>query len=143
LPRKVAHGAARISLGLEDELLLGDLDARRDWGYAGDYVEAMWLMLQQDDPGDYVIATGRTHSVRDLVEIAFSHAGLDWRDHVRTDPQFVRGSAETRNLVGDATRARERLGWEPTLDFAGLIRLLVDNDLDRLRAESAGTERTV
>jgi GDPmannose 4,6-dehydratase len=143
LPKKVADGVARIALGLQEELLLGDLDARRDWGYAGDYVEAMWLMLQQDDPGDYVIATGQTHSVRDLVDIAFAHAGLDWRDHVRTDPQFVRGATETRNLVGDASRAREHLGWEPTVDFAGLVRLLVDHDLDRLRAEGAGAGHAV
>jgi GDPmannose 4,6-dehydratase len=141
LPRKVANGVARIALGMDGELLLGDLDARRDWGYAGDYVEAMWLMLQQDEPGDYVIATGQTHSVRDLVEIAFARAGLDWRDHVRTDPQFVRGATETRNLVGDATRAREYLGWEPTVDFAGLVHLLVDYDLERLRGEAESTQR--
>jgi GDPmannose 4,6-dehydratase len=141
LPRKVAYGVARIAAGLDTELLLGDLEARRDWGFAGDYVEAMWLMLQQEEPGDYVIATGESHSVRELVEIAFSHVGLDWQDHVRTDPEFVRGRAELRNLVGDSTKARERLGWMPSHDFEGLVRLLVDEDLAHVRAEEAGADR--
>ena len=133
LPRKVANGAARISLGLDTNLRLGDLDARRDWGYAGDYVRAMTLILQQEEPDDYVIATGVTHSVRDLVECAFEHVGLDWREHVEVDESLRRGKAELHNLVGDATKARERLGWEPSLDFPGLVRLLVDADLQRLR----------
>jgi len=133
LPRKVAHGAAAVSLGLQDELVLGDLDARRDWGYAGDYVRAMWLMLQQDEPGDYIVASGEGHAVQELVECAFGHVGLDWRDHVRPDPAFQRGRAELHRLVGDPTRARERLGWEAELDFTQLVHLLVDADLERLR----------
>ncbi len=135
LPRKVAYFAAAISLGLEHELVLGDLDSRRDWGYAGDYVRAMWLMLQQDDPADYVVATGESHSVEDLVERAFFHVGLDWRDHVRTDPALRRGTAELHHLVGDPTRARERLGWQRSVDFDGLVSLLVDAELDRLRIQ--------
>jgi GDPmannose 4,6-dehydratase len=133
LPRKVAHGAARIALGLDRTLELGDLEARRDWGYAGDYVRAMWLMLQQDEPDDYVIATGISHSVRDLVERAFEHVGLDWRDHVVVDESLRRGKAELHNLVGDASKARERLGWKPTVDLRGLVRMLVDSDLAHLR----------
>ena len=141
LPRKVANGAARIAAGLQETLLLGDLDARRDWGYAGDYVRAMWLMLQEDEADDYVIATGVTHSVRDLVECAFSHVGLDWRDHVQVDESLRRGRAELHNLVGDASKARERLGWEPQEDFASLVHRLVDADVAKLgvvesRAES-------
>jgi GDPmannose 4,6-dehydratase len=135
VPRKVAHAAAAISLGLESEVALGDLDARRDWGYAGDYVRAMWLMLQQDEADDYVIASGVTHSVRDLVASAFGHVGLDWRDHVRSDPALERGRAELHNLVGDASRAQARLGWTPTVDFEQLVHLLVDADLERLRRE--------
>ena len=134
LPRKVANGVARISLGLERTLHLGDLDARRDWGYAGDYVRAMSLILRQEEPDDYVIATGVTHSVRDLVECAFGHVGLDWREHVEVEESLRRGTAELHNLVGDATKARERLGWEPSVDFRGLVHLLVDADLQRLRA---------
>ncbi len=137
LPRKVSHGAAAISLGLEHELLLGDLDATRDWGYAGDYVRTMWLMLQQDAPGDYVVASGEPHSVRELVETAFSHVGLDWHDHVRVDPGLDRGAAELHRLVGNATKARAQLGWQPEVDFAQLVHLLVDADLARLRAEAA------
>jgi GDPmannose 4,6-dehydratase len=133
LPRKVAHGAAAISLGLERELLLGDLSARRDWGFAGDYVRAMWLILQQDEPDDYVIATGEAHSVEELVECAFSYVDLDWREHVRVDESLVRGRAELHNLVGSPDRARSRLGWEPTLTFPELVRLLVDAELERLR----------
>jgi GDPmannose 4,6-dehydratase len=133
LPRKVAHGAAAISLGLESELLLGDLSARRDWGFAGDYVRAMWLILQQDEPDDYVIATGEAHSVEELVDCAFSHLDLDWREHVRVDESLVRGKAELHNLVGSPERARTRLGWEPTLSFPELVRLLVDAELERLR----------
>jgi len=137
LPRKVTHFAAAISLGLEQELVLGDLDARRDWGYAKDYVQAMWLMLQQDTPDDYIVATGLSHSVQELVELAFVHVGLDWRDHVRSDPALQRGTAELHHLVGDPSRAQERLGWEPTVDFEGLVRLLVDAELDRLRLQES------
>ena len=137
LPRKVTHFAAAISLGLEQELVLGDLDARRDWGYAPDYVAAMWLMLQQDTPDDYIVATGLSHSVQELVELAFVHVGLDWRDHVRSDPALQRGTAELHHLVGDPSRAQERLGWEPTVDFEGLVRLLVDAELDRLRLQES------
>jgi GDPmannose 4,6-dehydratase len=137
LPRKVASGVARIALGLERELVLGDLDARRDWGYAGDYVRAMWLMLQQDEADDYVIATGVAHSVRELVECAFGHAGLVWQAHVRVDPALTRGRAELHNLVGNPAKARERLGWEPTLSFEELVGLLVDAELERMRAQAA------
>ena len=119
LPRKVAHGAATIRLGLADKLVLGTLDARRDWGYAGDYVHAMRLMLQQDEPNDYVIASGVSHSVRDLVEIAFDHLGLAWQDYVQTDEELVRGRAELHNLVGDPSKARTDLGWKPTIEFEG------------------------
>jgi GDPmannose 4,6-dehydratase len=132
LPSKVAHAAAAISLGLQEELALGDLRAQRDWGYAGDYVEAMRLMLQQDEPGDYVVATGVRHAVEDLVELAFGHVGLDWREHVRIDPALVRGTAELHDLVGDASKARHTLGWSPQLQFEDLVRLLVDAARDRL-----------
>ena len=134
LPRQVARGAAEISLGLREELTLGALDARRDWGYAPDYVRAMWLMLQQDEPADHIVATGETHSVGDLVGAAFAHAGLDWRAHVRTDESLVRGRAELHNLVGDPSRTRERLGWEPTVSFEELVGLLVDADVEQLSA---------
>jgi GDPmannose 4,6-dehydratase len=133
LPRKVAHGAAAISLGLQDELALGDLSARRDWGYAGDYVRAMWLMLQQDEADDYVIATGEAHSVEELVECAFRRLDLDWREHVRVDESLVRGKAELHNLVGSPAKARGRLGWDQTVSFAELVHLLVDAELERLR----------
>jgi GDPmannose 4,6-dehydratase len=139
LPRKVAHGAAAISLGLQDELVLGDVDARRDWGYAKDYVVAMWLMLQQDSAADYVIASGEEHSVRELVERAFAHVGLDWEEHVRIDPTLKRGAAELHRLVGNAAKARERLGWRPEVDFTQLVHLLVDADLQRLRASEGTT----
>jgi GDPmannose 4,6-dehydratase len=132
VPRKVARGAAAISLGLEGELWLGDLDARRDWGYAGDYVRAMWLMLQQEEPADYVIASGVTHSVRELVEVAFGHVGLDWQEFVHIDESLQRGRAELHDLVGDTSKARTRLGWTPTVDFAQLVTLLVDTELERL-----------
>ena len=143
LPRKVALGAASIALGLETELTLGDLSARRDWGYAGDYVHAMWLMLQQDEPGDYVIATGESHSVQDLVELAFAHVGLDWREHVRVDQALVRGKAEVHDLVGDASRARSVLDWRPEVDFKRLVELLVDADLARLRTQSSSPASTI
>ena len=129
--RKVTHGAAAIRLGLTDELLLGTMDAERDWGYAKDYVEAMWLMLQQDEPDDYVIATGEAHSVRELVELAFAHVGLDPKDHVRRDPRFLR-PAEVEHLVGDYSKAKEKLGWEPRTGFGELVRLMVDSDLELL-----------
>jgi len=141
LPRKVAHGAAAISLGRQDELVLGDLDARRDWGYAGDYVRAMWLMLQQDDPGDYIVASGEGHSVREFVQCAFAHVGLDWQEFVRVDPALQRGSAELHRLVGDSARARERLGWAPELDFEQLAHLLVDADVERLKAPATSMDR--
>jgi GDPmannose 4,6-dehydratase len=128
--RKVTDGVARIKLGLATELRLGNLSARRDWGFAGDYVQAMWRMLQQDKPDDYVVATGKTHSVGDLVEVAFGHAGLDWRKHVVQDPALVR-PAEVDLLIGDATRARDDLGWEPRVQFEQLIRMMVDADLER------------
>ncbi len=134
LPRKVANGAARIALGFDSKLTLGDLDARRDWGYAGDYVRAMWSIVQQEEADDYVIATGVTHSVRDLVEYAFGHVRLDWRDYVEVDESLRRGTAELHNLVGDASKARERLGWEPSIDLPGLVRMLVEADLERLRS---------
>jgi GDPmannose 4,6-dehydratase len=136
VPRKIAHAAAAIRLGLQADLWLGDLDARRDWGYAADYVRAMWLMLQQDEPDDYVVATGVGHSVRDLVECAFDHVGLDWREYVHIDQSLRRGAAELHDLIGDSSKARERLGWTPSLDFEGLVRLMVEADLSRNRAEA-------
>jgi GDPmannose 4,6-dehydratase len=132
--RKVTDGVARIRLGRTDHLALGNLDARRDWGFAGDYVRAMWLMLQQDQPDDYVVATGVEHSVRELVEIAFSHVGLDWRQYVRIDQAFIR-PAEVDHLVGEPGKAHRVLGWRPTVDFAGLVRMMVDADVERLQAE--------
>jgi GDPmannose 4,6-dehydratase len=141
LPRKVAHGAAAISLGLQDELVLGDLDAKRDWGYAGDYVRAMWLMLQQDEPGDYVVASGGSHSVREFVQCAFTHVGLDWQKHVRVDPALQRGAAELHRLVGDASQAHDRLGWRSEVGFEQLAHLLVDADLERLRTPATSMER--
>jgi GDPmannose 4,6-dehydratase len=124
LPAKVAHGAAAIAAGRETELVLGNLDAQRDWGYAPDYVDAMWRIVRCEEPGDYVVATGELHSVRELVELAFAHVGLDWHDHVRVDDSLVR--REDRTLVGDATKARTVLGWAPTIGFEELVRLLVD-----------------
>lgn len=132
---KVTYRAARIKLGLANELRMGNLDAKRDWGYAGDYVKAMWLMLQQDEPEDYVVATGKTHSVRELCELAFSYLGLDWRDHVVVDPKFLR-PADVDCLVGDATKARTKLGWEPTVTFEELIQMMVDADLETLKREN-------
>lgn len=131
--RKVTDGVARIKAGLANELRLGNLDAHRDWGYAGDYVDAMWRMLQPDTPQDYVIGTGVMHSVRDLVEVAFSRAGLDWQKYVKLDPAFIR-PAEVDLLLADATRAREQLGWTPTVGFRQLIEMMVDADLARLGA---------
>jgi len=126
--RKISHAVARIKHGLQDKLELGNLEARRDWGFAGDYVEAMWRMLQQEQPGDYVIATGRTHSVREFCEIAFGHVGLDWRKHVVTDPRYLR-PAEVDLLQGDAGKARRELGWSPKVDFPGLVKMMTDADM--------------
>ena len=131
--RKISDGVARIKLGLADELRLGNLDAERDWGFAGDCVEAMWLMLQQDEPEDFVVATGEPHSVRNFAEIAFEHAGLSMDDHVVVDPQFLR-PAEVDHLVGDAAKARAKLGWEPRVSFRELVELMVDADVERLTA---------
>jgi len=132
--RKISDGAARIKLGLESELRLGNLEAQRDWGFAGDYVEAMWLMVQQEEPVDYVIATGEPHSVREFAERAFEHLGLDSERHVVSDPRFLR-PAEVDHLVGDASKAREALGWEPKTSFRELVGLMVDADLARLSAD--------
>jgi len=132
--RKVSDAAARIKLGRARELRLGRLDPRRDWGYAGDYVEGMWRMLQRDEPRDYVLATGVTHSVRDLCEVAFTHVGLDFRDHVVDDPALHR-PAEVDELTGDPRKAREELGWQARTGFAELVRMMVDADLERVRAE--------
>jgi GDPmannose 4,6-dehydratase len=129
--RKVAEAVARIKLGLADHVSLGNLDAQRDWGFAGDYVRAMWLMLQQDEADDYVIATGVSHSVRELVEIAFGHVGLDWQKYVRLDPALLR-PAEVDHLIGDASKAARVLGWAPTVSFAQLVAMMVDADLARL-----------
>ena len=136
--RKVTNGVARIKLGLADSLSLGNLDAHRDWGFAGDYVRAMWLMLQRDKAEDFVIATGISHSVRDLVELAFGHVGLDWHQYVRTDPELLR-PAEVDHLIGDASKARSHLGWEQTVDFRQLIAMMVDADLERLAAASSAS----
>lgn len=130
--RKVTHGAARIKLGLQETLQLGNLDSRRDWGFAGDYVGAMWRMLQATTPRDYVIATNETHTVRELCEIAFARVGLDWEEHVRIDPSLVR-PAEVDLLIGDATRAQQELGWRPRVEFRELIEMMVDADLERSR----------
>ena len=130
--RKVTHAVARIALGLADHVSLGNLDARRDWGYAGDYVRAMWLMLQQDAPDDYVVGTGETHSVQELCEVAFAHVGLDYRDYVRQDPRFMR-PAEVDLLISNPAKARARLGWQPEVSFRQLIEMMVDADMALLR----------
>lgn len=134
--RKITNGVARIKLGLASELRLGNLDAKRDWGYAGDYVEAMWLMLQQDAPDDYVVATGETHSVQEFVEEAFGHAGLDWKKYVVIDPRFIR-PAEVDLLVGDASKAKKKLGWKQKVSFHELVRMMVEEDIKGLGALSA------
>ncbi len=136
--RKVTRAAARIKLGLDRQVRLGNLDARRDWGFAGDYVDAMWRMLQQPQPSDYVIGTGVTHAVRELVELAFSHVGLDWQDHVVVDPALVR-PAEVDLLLADRGKAERELGWVPTMGFEELIRTMVDADLDRFRRGASGS----
>ena len=137
--RKVTDGVARIKLGLSDTLKLGNLDAKRDWGFAGDYVRAMWLMLQQKEPDDYVIATGKSHSVGELVEVAFGHAGLDWKKHVGIDPAFLR-PAEVDLLIGDASKGRAHLGWEPKTDFEALVHMMVDADIARLSSAPGNLE---
>jgi GDPmannose 4,6-dehydratase len=129
--RKVTHAAAAIKMGLQSEVALGNLDAERDWGYAKDYVEAMWMMLQEDEPDDYVIATGEAHSVRELVDVAFAHVGLDPADHVRIDERYLR-PAEVEHLIGDPGKAREKLGWSPTTSFEDMVKLMVDSDLELL-----------
>ncbi len=138
--RKVTDGVARIKLGLAESLSLGNLDAKRDWGFAGDYVRAMWMMLQQDRADDYVIATGESHSVRELVAVAFGHVGLDWQKYVRLDPKFLR-PAEVDHLIGDASKARATLGWTPDVDFSRLVTMMVDADLARLTVASGTPAR--
>ena len=133
--RKVAHGAALIKLGMARDLRLGNLEAKRDWGYAGDYVRAMWLMLQQETPDDYVVGTGQTHSVRELCQVAFGHLGLDYQEFVKPDPRFMR-PAEVDLLVSDPSKAREELGWEPAVSFEDLVVMMVDADLKRIQAEA-------
>ncbi|MNW40492.1 GDP-mannose 4,6-dehydratase [compost metagenome] len=130
--RKVTTAAARIKLGLQNELRMGNLDAKRDWGFAGDYVKAMWLMLQQDKPEDFVISTGKTHTVHELVEIAFSHVGLHWQDYVVIDPKFVR-PAEVDLLLGDCSKAKEKLGWELEVGFEDLVKMMVESDLKKIK----------
>jgi GDPmannose 4,6-dehydratase len=139
--RKVTDGVARIKLGLSDHLPLGNLDACRDWGFAGDYVRAMWMMLQEDQADDYVIATGVSHSVRQLVETAFGHVGLDWQKYVRIDPAFLR-PAEVDHLIGDASKAKRVLGWEPSVSFEGLVAMMVDADMAALSASPAAAATT-
>jgi GDPmannose 4,6-dehydratase len=136
----VTDGVARIKLGLADSLALGNLDAHRDWGFAGDYVRAMWLMLQQDQADDYVIATGQSHSVRELVELAFERVNLDWQKYVRIDPALIR-PAEVDLWVGDSSKARTQLGWRPDVDFKGLIHMMVDADLRRLQSTAPAPVR--
>jgi GDPmannose 4,6-dehydratase len=133
--RKISDGVARIKLGRQQKLKLGNLDAQRDWGFAGDYVRAMWLMLQQDAPDDYVIATGVKHSVREFCEVAFGHVGLTWQDHVEVDQALLR-PADVNTLCGDARKAKKQLGWEPDVSFAELVRMMVDADLERVRKEA-------
>jgi GDPmannose 4,6-dehydratase len=136
--RKITDAVARIKLGLQETLKLGNLDALRDWGFSGDYVKAMWLMLQQDEPDDYVVATGEKHSVREFVELAFEHVGLDWHNYVEVDPSFFR-PAEVNTLCGDATKARSVLGWRPVMTFSELVQTMVDADLERVRGELSPT----
>ena len=134
--RKITHGVARIKCGLDQELRLGNLESRRDWGYAGDFVRAMWMMLQQDEPDDYVIATGTSRTIGEFCEVAFAHAGLDWREYVVLDERFLR-PAEVYTLLGDATKAREKLGWEPEVGFEEMVRQMVDCDLEQVVHQSA------
>lgn len=125
--RKVTYNAVRIKLGLQDFISLGTLDAKRDWGFAGDYVESMWLMLQQDNPDNYVVATGETHTVQELIEVAFEYLNLDWKNHIKIDPKFIR-PAEVELLIGDSSKARAKLGWNPKVSFEGLVKMMVDAD---------------
>lgn len=134
--RKITHGVARIKHGLDQELRLGNLDSRRDWGYAGDFVRAMWMMLQQDEPDDYVVATGTSRTIGEFCEVAFAHVGLDWRQYVVVDERFLR-PAEVYTLLGDATKAREKLGWEPEVGFEEMVRQMVDWDLEQVAHQSA------
>ncbi len=138
--RKITRAVAHIKAGLQDKLYLGNLDAQRDWGYAKEYVEAMWLMLQQDEPDDYVVATGETHSVREFLEVAFGHVGLDWRQYVEIDPRYFR-PAEVDQLIGDSTKARQKLGWQPKTTFVELTKLMVDADIELLRRHRQGEIR--
>ena len=138
--RKVTYAVARIKLGLQDKLFLGNLEAHRDWGFAGDYVRAMWLMLQQPTPDDYVVATGEAHSVKDLVQIAFARAGLDWKKHVEIDPNLLR-PAEVDHLIGNPAKARQILNWEPSVTFAGLVEMMVDADVERLSGKKPAKPR--
>jgi GDPmannose 4,6-dehydratase len=135
--RKITRAVANILAGLQDKLYLGNLDAKRDWGYAKEYVEAMWRMLQQDQPDDYVIATGETHSIREFLDVAFSHVGLDWKKHVEIDPRYYR-PAEVDLLIGDYSKARRQLNWEPRTRFVELARLMVDADIQLLADQRAG-----
>ncbi len=139
MTRKVTNGVARIKLGLDSELRLGNLEARRDWGFAGDYVVAMWLMLQQETPDDYVISTDETHPVRELVDVAFNHVGLDWKEYVIQDPSFYR-PAEVDLLVGSSQKARTCLGWKPQVSFQELVRMMVDADMARWQRELRNRE---
>jgi GDPmannose 4,6-dehydratase len=143
LPRKVSLAVARIKAGLQQELHLGDLDAARDWGYAVDYVQAMWSMLQSSAGGDYVIATGELHTVRELVETAFAVVQLDYREHVRVDPRFIRGAAELHRLVGDSSKARNELGWVPTLGFGALVELMVRADVELVASGCGAAEQVL
>jgi len=140
--RKITRGVAHILAGKQDKLYLGNLDARRDWGYAPEYVEAMWLMLQQDEPDDYVIGTGEPHSVREFLEEAFSYVGLDWRDYVEIDPRYFR-PLDVENLIADASKAREKLGWEPRITFEDLVRIMVDADMEAIGLEPPGKGKRV
>lgn len=140
--RKVTDGVARIKLGLQNELRMGNLDSLRDWGFAGDYVRAMWLMLQQDEPDDYVISTGEMHTVKELLEVAFSYVGLDYRDYVVIDPEFVR-PAEVDLLLGDCSKAKEKLGWELEIGFEDLIQMMVDVDMRRVHTQITNKERLI
>ena len=135
MTRKITRAVARIAEGKQNEIFLGNLDAKRDWGYAGDYVEAMWLMLQQDKPDDYVIATGETHSVREFLDEAFGCVGLDWEKHVKIDPRYFRPT-EVDLLIGDPSKAREGLGWKPRVTFKELVRMMVEADLAAVRGET-------
>jgi len=140
--RKISNAVAKIKLGLSNELKLGNLEAKRDWGYAGDYVKAMWLMLQQDEPDDYVIATGESHSVKEFLEEAFSYLGIDWRDFVDVDPRYLRPT-EVDILLGDSSKAKEKLGWEPRITFKELVRVMVEYDLEEVRRSTFGEKSVV